>query len=228
MAADYNQIELRLVAHIADVPELKEVYAANEDVHALTAKEVFGHVDRDTRARAKTINFSIIYGISAFGLAARLGIDRSEAARYIELYFSRFPGIRNDMAETIAFAKDQGFVTTLFGRKCHAPLILSKNQGERQFAERAVVNARVQGTAADIIKRAMVQMPGALAEAGLPGTKMLLQVHDELVFEVPEAEVDPAKSVIRAVMANAHRPLVDLSVPLGVEIGHGASWGDAH
>ncbi len=228
MAADYNQIELRLVAHIADVPELKEVYAANEDVHALTAKEVFGHVDRDTRARAKTINFSIIYGISAFGLAARLGIDRSEAARYIELYFSRFPGIRNYMAETIAFAKGQGFVTTLFGRKCHAPLILSKNQGERQFAERAVVNARVQGTAADIIKRAMVQMPGALAEAGLPGTKMLLQVHDELVFEVPEAEVDPAKSVIRAVMANAHRPLVDLSVPLGVEIGHGASWGDAH
>ena len=228
MAADYNQIELRLVAHIADVPELKEVYAANEDVHALTAKEVFGHVDRDTRARAKTINFSIIYGISAFGLAARLGIDRSEAARYIELYFSRFPGIRNYMAETIAFAKDQGFVTTLFGRKCHAPLILSKNQGERQFAERAVVNARVQGTAADIIKRAMVQMPGALAEAGLPGTKMLLQVHDELVFEVPEAEVDPAKLVIRAVMANAHRPLVDLSVPLGVEIGHGASWGDAH
>ena len=228
MAADYNQIELRLVAHIADVPELKEVYAANEDVHALTAKEVFGHVDRDTRARAKTINFSIIYGISAFGLAARLGIDRSEAARYIELYFSRFPGIRNYMAETIAFAKEAGFVTTLFGRKCHAPLILSKNQGERQFAERAVVNARVQGTAADIIKRAMVQMPGALAEAGLPGTKMLLQVHDELVFEVPEAEVDPAKSVIRAVMANAHRPLVDLSVPLGVEIGHGASWGDAH
>jgi DNA polymerase-1 len=161
-------------------------------------------------------------------LAARLGIDRSEAARYIELYFSRFPGIRNYMAETIAFAKDQGFVTTLFGRKCHAPLILSKNQGERQFAERAVVNARVQGTAADIIKRAMVQMPGALAKAGLPGTKMLLQVHDELVFEVPEAEVDPAKSVIRAVMANAHRPLVDLSVPLGVDIGHGASWGDAH
>jgi DNA polymerase-1 len=228
MAADYNQIELRLVAHIADVPELKAVYAAGEDVHALTAREVFGHVDRDTRARAKTINFSIIYGISAFGLAQRLGIDRGEAARYIELYFSRFPGIRNYMAETIAFAKDAGFVTTLFGRKCHAPLISSKNQGERQFAERAVVNARVQGTAADIIKRAMVQMPGALAAAGLTGTKMLLQVHDELVFEVPEAEVEAVQPVIRDVMANAHRPLVDLSVPLGVEIGHGASWGDAH
>ncbi len=228
MAADYNQIELRLVAHIADVPELKAVYAENGDVHALTAREVFGEVNRDTRARAKTINFSIIYGISAFGLAARLGIDRSEAARYIELYFSRFPGIRNYMAETIAFAKDAGFVTTLFGRKCHAPLILSKNQGERQFAERAVVNARVQGTAADIIKRAMVQMPGALAAAGLTGTRMLLQVHDELVFEVPEAEVEAVQPVIRSVMANAHRPLVHLSIPLGVEIGHGASWGDAH
>ena len=228
MAADYNQIELRLVAHIADVPELKAVYAEGGDVHALTAKEVFGEVTRDTRARAKTINFSIIYGISAFGLAQRLGIDRGEAARYIDLYFSRFPGIRNYMAETIAAAKDNGFVTTLFGRKAHVPLIFSKNQGERQFAERAAVNARVQGTAADIIKRAMVQMPGALAAAGLGATKMLLQVHDELVFEVPEAAVEAAMPVIRTVMANAHRPLVELSVPLGVEIGSGISWGDAH
>ncbi len=228
MAADYNQIELRLVAHIADVPELKAVYAEGGDVHALTAKEVFGEVTRDTRARAKTINFSIIYGISAFGLAQRLGIDRGEAARYIDLYFSRFPGIRNYMAHTIAAAKDKGFVTTLFGRKAHVPLIFSKNAGERQFAERAAVNARVQGTAADIIKRAMVQMPGALAAAGLGGVKMLLQVHDELVFEVPEGDVDAATPIIRATMANAHRPLVDLSVPLGVEIGSGVSWGDAH
>jgi DNA polymerase-1 len=228
MAADYNQIELRLVAHIADVPELKAVYAEGGDVHALTAKEVFGEVTRDTRARAKTINFSIIYGISAFGLAQRLGIDRGEAARYIDLYFSRFPGIRNYMAETIAAAKEHGFVTTLFGRKAHVPLIFSKNQGERQFAERAAVNARVQGTAADIIKRAMVQMPRALAAAGLGDARMLLQVHDELVFEVPEGAVDAAKPVIREVMANAHLPLVDLSVPLGVEIGSGVSWGDAH
>jgi DNA polymerase-1 len=228
MAADYNQIELRLVAHIADVPELKAVYSQGGDVHALTAREVFGEVTRDTRARAKTINFSIIYGISAFGLAQRLGIDRGEAARYIELYFSRFPGIRNYMAETIAAAKEQGFVTTLFGRKAHVPLIHSKNQGERQFAERAAVNARVQGTAADIIKRAMVAMPGALAAAGLGSTRMLLQVHDELVFEVPESDVAAATPVIREVMANAHRPLVDLSVPLGVEIGSGVSWGDAH
>ena len=228
MAADYNQIELRLVAHIADVPELKAVYAEGGDVHALTAREVFGEVNRDTRARAKTINFSIIYGISAFGLAQRLGIDRGEAARYIELYFGRFPGIRNCMAETIAAAKEQGFVTTLFGRKAHFPLIGSKNQGERQFSERAAVNARVPGTAADIIKRAMVQMPGALAAAGLAGTRMLLQVHDELVFEVPASDVAAATPVIRDTMANAHRPLVDLSVPLGVEVGSGVSWGDAH
>ena len=228
MAADYNQIELRLVAHIADVPELKRVYAEGGDVHALTAQEVFGEVTRDTRARAKTINFSIIYGISAFGLAQRLSIDRGEAARYIELYFGRFPGIRNYMAETIAAAKEHGFVTTLFGRKCHVPLIHSKNQGERQFAERAAVNARVQGTAADIIKRAMVQMPGALAAAGLGSSRMLLQVHDELVLEVPEADIEAVKSVVRATMANAHRPLIDLSVPLGVEIGAGTSWGDAH
>jgi DNA polymerase-1 len=228
MAADYNQIELRLVAHIADVPELKAVYSAGGDVHALTAQEVFGEVTRDTRARAKTINFSIIYGISAFGLAQRLGIDRGEAARYIELYFSRFPGIRNYMAETIAAAKEHGFVTTLFGRKAHVPLIASKNQGERQFAERAAVNARVQGTAADIIKRAMVAMPGALTAAGLGGTRMLLQVHDELVLEVPEGDVAAVTAVVRETMANAHRPLIELSVPLGVEIGSGPSWGDAH
>ncbi|WP_426166712.1 DNA polymerase I [Sandarakinorhabdus sp. DWP1-3-1] len=228
MAADYNQIELRLVAHIADVPELKQVYSEGGDVHALTAQEVFGEVTRDTRARAKTINFSIIYGISAFGLAQRLGIDRGEAARYIDLYFSRFPGIRNYMAETIMAAKDEGFVTTLFGRKAHVPLIFSKNQGERQFAERAAVNARVQGTAADIIKRAMARMPGALSDAGLHGTRMLLQVHDELVFEVPEGDVQAAMPVIRDTMADAHRPLVHLSVPLGVEIGHGPSWGEAH
>ncbi len=227
MAADYNQIELRLVAHIADVPELKAVYAEGGDVHALTAREVFGEVTRDTRARAKTINFSIIYGISAFGLAQRLGIDRSEAARYIDLYFSRFPGIRNYMAQTITAARDAGFVTTLFGRKCHAPLITSKNQGERQFAERAVVNARIQGTAADIIKRAMVAMPPALAKAGL-GARMLLQVHDELVFEVPEGEETATTDIVRAVMESAHHPLVELSVPLGVEVGTGASWGDAH
>jgi DNA polymerase I len=132
------------------------------------------------------------------------------------------------MAETIAAAKEHGFVTTLFGRKCHVPLIFSKNQGERQFAERAAVNARVQGTAADIIKRAMAQMPGALASGGLATTRMLLQVHDELVLEVPDADVAAAMKIVRTVMADAHRPLIELSVPLGVEIGTGTSWGDAH
>ena len=228
LAADYNQIELRLVAHMADVAELKAVYAQGGDVHALTAQEVFGEVTRDTRARAKTINFSIIYGISAFGLAQRLGIERGEAGRYIELYFSRFPGIRNYMAETILHARERGFVSTLFGRKAHVPMIASKNQSERQAGERVAVNAPVQGTAADIIKRAMVRMPGALAAAGLTGTRMLLQVHDELVFETPQAEADAATAVIRDVMANAHRPAVELSVPLGVEVGRGRSWGDAH
>ncbi len=228
LAADYNQIELRLVAHIADVPELKAVYSDGGDVHALTAQEVFGEVTRDTRARAKTINFSIIYGISAFGLAQRLGIERSEAARYIDLYFSRFPGIRNYMAETIAAAKEQGFVSTLHGRKIHVPMIYSKQMNERQNAERQAVNARVQGTAADIVKRAMARMNPALAAAGLTRTRMLLQVHDELVFEVAEAEVAAASEVIRTVMAGATGPSVALSVPLGVEVGTGRSWGDAH
>jgi DNA polymerase-1 len=209
------------------VPELKQVYAEGGDVHNLTAQEVFGEVTRDTRNRAKTINFSIIYGISAFGLAQRLGIDRGEAARYIDLYFSRFPGIRNYMAETISFARENGFVTTLFGRKANVPMIASKVTGERQNAERQAVNAPIQGTSADLIKRAMNRMDAALADAGL-AARMLLQVHDELVFEVPDEEVERATAVIRATMAHAHRPAVDLSIPLGVEIGTGVSWGDAH
>ncbi len=228
LAADYNQIELRLVAHIADVPELKAVYSDGGDVHALTAQEVFGEVTRDTRARAKTINFSIIYGISAFGLAQRLGIERGEAARYIDLYFSRFPGIRNYMAETIAAAKEHGFVETLHGRKVHVPAIFSKQMNERQNAERQAVNARVQGTAADIVKRAMARMNPALAAAGLSATRMLLQVHDELVFEAPAAQIAAASDVIRGVMSSATGPSVTLSVPLGVEVGTGRSWGDAH
>jgi len=228
LAADYNQIELRLAAHIADVPELKAVYAEGGDVHNLTAQEVFGGTDRDSRNKAKTINFAIIYGISAFGLAQRLGIDRGEAGRYIETYFDRFPGIRRYMAETIMQCRETGFVTTLFGRKTHLPMIHSKQQGERQNAERAAVNARIQGSSADIIKRAMIRLPGALAAAGLMQTRMLLQVHDELVFEVAESEVDAASAVIRSVMAVAAAPAVTLSVPLGVEIGTGRSWGDAH
>ena len=231
MAADYNQIELRLMAHIADVPELKAAYAREDDIHTLTAREVFGAgdvVDRELRARAKTVNFSIIYGISAFGLAQRLGIGRDEAGDYINRYFERFPGIRDYMGRTINEVREREYVETLFGRKIHIPSIRSKVMSERQGAERQAINAPVQGTAADIIKRAMARMPGALAAAGLVHTRMLLSVHDELVFEVADAEVARATGVIRDTMAGAAAPVVALSVPLGVEVGTGANWGAAH
>ena len=232
IAADYNQIELRLMAHMADEPALQQVYAEGGDVHSLTAQEVFGvsaaEMTREHRARAKTINFSIIYGISAFGLGGRLGIARDEAGDYIARYFARFPGIRAYMAERAREARERGYVETLFGRRCHLPQITSKNQAERAFAERAAVNAPVQGTAADIIKRAMIRMPGALAAAGLASTRMLLQVHDELVFEAHADEADAASTVIAATMAGAAQPWLDLKVPLGVEVGRGASWGAAH
>ena len=232
IAADYNQIELRLMAHMADEPALQQVYAEGGDVHSLTAQEVFGvsaaEMTREHRARAKTINFSIIYGISAFGLGGRLGIPRDEAGDYINRYFARFPGIRAYMAERGRDAREKGYVETLFGRKCHLPQITSKNQAERAFAERAAVNAPVQGTAADIIKRAMIRMPVALAEAGLRGTRMLLQVHDELVFEAADGEAEAAGEVIAATMAGAAGPWLELKVPLGVEVGTGASWGAAH
>ena len=233
LSADYNQIELRLMAHIADVPELKEAYASGQDIHALTARQVFGlaadaPVDRDLRGRAKTINFSIIYGISAFGLAQRLGISRPEAADFIERYLDRYHGIRRYMAETVAKVREDAFVTTLYGRRIHVPGIRSKVQSERAGAERAAINAPVQGTAADIIKRAMIRMEAALRDAGLTGTRMLLQVHDELVFEVPESEVEAASGIIRTVMESAAGPALELSVPLGVEVGTGANWGAAH
>jgi DNA polymerase I len=233
LSADYNQIELRLMAHIADVPELQEAYATGQDIHALTARQIFGlapddSVDRDLRGRAKTINFSIIYGISAFGLAQRLGIPRPEAADFIERYLDRYPGIRRYMAETITRVREDAFVTTLYGRRIHVPMIRSKVQSERAGAERAAINAPVQGTAADIIKRAMIRMDNALANAGLTGTRMLLQVHDELVFEVSEAEAARATEVIRTVMESAAGPALELSIPLGVEIGTGPNWGAAH
>jgi DNA polymerase-1 len=233
LAADYNQIELRLLAHVADVPELKEAYAKNEDIHALTARQIFGlgphePVSREQRGQAKTVNFSIIYGVSAFGLAQRLGISRTDAQRFIDLYFERFHGIRAYMAETVETVRRDAFVTTLFGRRVHVPGIRSKNQSERQGAERAAINAPIQGTAADIIKRAMVRMPSALAAAGLRSTRMLLQVHDELVFEAAEAEAEAAIPVIIQVMEGAAAPALDLTVPLGVEVGVGTNWGAAH
>lgn len=228
LAADYSQIELRLAAHMADVPTLKEAFAAGEDIHARTALEMFGHVDRDTRGRAKTINFAILYGISRWGLGTRLGVPADEAQAMIDRYFERFPGIQRYIVHTLETVRERGYSETLFGRKTWFPRINSKNQAERQGSERAAINAPIQGTSADIIKRAMARMPSALAEAGLPDVKMLLQVHDELVFELPEGDVAAATPVIQRTMAEAAAPAVVLDVPLGVEVGFGASWGAAH
>ncbi len=228
LSADYSQVELRLAAHMADVPALKEAFEKGEDIHSLTAMELFGEVNPDTRGKAKTINFSLLYGISRWGLAGRLGIKSDEAQDMIDRYFERFPGINQYISRTLQSARETGFTQTLFGRKTHFTRITSANQTERQGSERAAINAPIQGTSADIIKRAMVRMLPALAEAGLPNVRMLLQVHDELVFELPEGDVAAATPVIRRVMEEAAAPLVQLDVPLGVEIGTGPNWGAAH
>lgn len=228
LAADYSQIELRLAAHMADVPALREAFARGDDIHSITAVQLFGEVNRDTRARAKTINFAILYGISRWGLAGRLDVTPDEAQAMIDTYFRRFPGINHYIATTIEQVRERGFTETLFGRKTHFPRIKSKVQHERQGAERAAINAPIQGTSADIIKRAMARMGPALIGAGLPDVRMLLQVHDELVFELPEGDVERARPVIEHVMATAAEPAVTLTVPLGVEIGTGKSWGAAH
>jgi DNA polymerase-1 len=228
LAADYSQIELRLAAHMADVPQLRAAFAEGADIHSLTAQELFGKVDRDTRASAKTINFAILYGISRWGLAGRLSITADEAQAMIDRYFERFPGIRDYIHSTLERVRETGFTTTLFGRKTHFPMIKSRVQHERQGAERAAVNAPIQGTSADIIKRAMVRMCPALEREGLGAVRMLMQVHDELVFEVPKEKVEQAGAVIRRVMERAAEPAVTLSVPLGVDIGTGPNWGAAH
>jgi DNA polymerase-1 len=228
VSADYSQIELRLLAHVAGIDALKEAFRQGHDIHAMTASQVFGvpmkGMDANVRRRAKAINFGIIYGISAFGLARQLSIPREEAARYIDAYFERYPGIRDYMERTKADARRRGFVTTLFGRKCHVRGINDKNQALRGFAERAAINAPIQGGAADIIKRAMTRLPAALAKAGLKA-RMLLQVHDELVFEVPVAEVDATAEVAKKIMENAAH--LD-GVPLVVDVGRGANWDEAH
>ena len=228
LAADYSQIELRLAAHMADVPTLKEAFAQGEDIHARTAKEMFGEVNRDTRAQAKTINFAILYGISRWGLAGRLEVEPDEAQAMIDTYFQRFPGIQRYIHETLETVRERGYSETLFGRKTWFPRINSKNIAERQGSERAAINAPIQGTSADIIKRAMVRMMPALEDAGLGHVRMLLQVHDELVFELPEGDVAAASPIIERVMAEAAGPAVKLDVPLGIEIGTGISWDAAH
>src|SRR5215468_1769148 len=231
ISADYSQIELRLLAEIAGIEALKKAFREGLDIHAMTASEMFGvpvkGMPGEIRRRAKAINFGIIYGISAFGLANQLGIEREEAGAYIKKYFERFPGIRDYMEETKAFAKKNGYVLTLFGRKCHYPEIAHSNASIRAFNERAAINARLQGTAADIIRRAMVRMEAALAKAKL-SAQMLLQVHDELVFEVPDAEVERTLPVVERVMAHAPMPALSLSVPLAVEARAAHNWDEAH
>ncbi|MCP9221528.1 DNA polymerase I [Erythrobacter sp. LQ02-29] len=228
LAADYSQIELRLAAHMANVDALKEAFAQGEDIHNRTAREMYGEVMRDTRAQAKTINFAILYGISRWGLAGRLGVEPDEAQAMIDRYFERFPGIQRYIVQTLETVRERGYSETLFGRKTWFPRIGSKNQAERQGSERAAINAPIQGTSADIIKRAMVRMGPALSDAGLKEVRMLLQVHDELVFELPEADIAAASPIIERVMAEAALPSVELSVPLGIEIGTGSSWDAAH
>jgi DNA polymerase-1 len=228
IAADYSQIELRLAAHMADVPELKEAFAQGQDIHSATAIELFGESNRDTRGKAKTVNFSILYGISRWGLAGRLEITPDEAQALIARYFERFPGISDYITDTLERARATGYTETLFGRKTWFPRIKAANQNERAGSERAAINAPIQGTSADLIKRAMARMPAALADAGLSDVKMLLQVHDELVFEAPTDKAEAAGAVIRTVMMGAAEPALTLSVPLEVEIGIGKSWGEAH
>jgi DNA polymerase-1 len=230
ISADYSQIELRLLAHVADIHALKDAFKEGADIHALTASEMFGvplaEMDAATRRSAKAINFGIIYGISPFGLARQLSIPQEDARRYINTYFERYPGIKDYMEETKTFAREHGYVTTIFGRRVHTPGIKAKGP-HKAFAERAAINAPLQGAAADIIKRAMVRVPAALAEKKL-AARMLLQVHDELIFEVPSGEAEATAKLVVDVMEGAPFPAANLSVPLEVETGIGDSWAEVH
>ncbi len=230
VSLDYSQIELRLLSEIADIAELRQAFQEGQDIHALTASEMFNvpieGMDPMVRRQAKAINFGVIYGISAFGLARNLRIPRDEAKAFIDRYFERFPGIRKYMDETVEFAKKNGYVQTLFGRKIFTPSINEKGAAAG-FAWRAAINAPIQGSAADIIRRAMIRVPKALEEARLEA-KMLLQVHDELVFEVRDSEIDTTIGLVRQVMENAAEPAQKLRVPLEVDAGVGQNWAEAH
>ena len=231
VSADYSQIELRLLAHIADIGSLRQAFADGQDIHAMTASEMFGvpleDMTAETRRRAKAINFGIIYGISAFGLANQLGISRGEASDYIKAYFEKFPGIKDYMDAVKQEAHAQGYVSTLFGRRIYLREIDSKIPARRAFAERAAINAPIQGSAADIIRRAMIAMPPVLKKKS-PKSRMLLQVHDELIFEAPESETDKLMQNVREVMQNACTPRLSLSVPLVVEAQAAKNWDEAH
>jgi DNA polymerase-1 len=232
ISADYSQIELRILAHVAEIPQLRRAFADGLDIHAMTASEMFGVPVKDmppeVRRRAKAINFGIIYGISAFGLAAQLGIPKQEAGEYIATYFKRFPGIRDYMEATKRQAHDRGFVETIFGRRIHFPEINTRNPSTRGFLERAAINAPIQGSAADILRRAMIRMPAALQTAGLNSTRMLLQVHDELVFEAKQADVPGALAAVTRVMEQAAEPAVRLAIPVHVDAKAADNWEAAH
>ena len=226
-AADYSQIELRIMAHLSADENLLSAFANGEDIHSSTAAEVFGvtlkNVTSDQRRSAKAINFGLIYGMSAFGLGRQLGIPRKEAQSYIDRYFTRYPGVRKYMDNTREKARDQGYVETLFGRRLYLPEIRARNPQRRQYAERTAINAPMQGTAADIIKKAMIEVDRWIVESGFP-LKMVMQVHDELVFEIQSDTVDSTLETIRKLMTNA----VKLDVPLLVDIGIGENWDQAH
>jgi DNA polymerase-1 len=228
LSLDYSQIELRILAHMADIAALRQAFHDGLDIHAMTASEMFGvpieGMPSHIRRQAKAINFGVIYGISAFGLANNLRIPREDAKRFIDTYFERFPGIREYMDRTIAFGKEHGHVETLFGRRIHTPEINARGPHAAP-AQRQAINAPIQGSAADIIRRAMIRVPDAIR--GLPA-RMLLQVHDELLFEVAGDAVEETAARVRAVMAEAALPAVDLTVPLVVDAGSGATWAAAH
>ncbi len=231
LSVDYSQIELRLLAEIADIALLKDAFRGGVDIHALTASQVFNvpleMLDKETRRKAKAINFGIIYGISAFGLSKYLGCAPGEAQDYIRAYFERYPGVRVYMDACRTFARTHGFVKTLFGRKCHVPGINEKNPAKRGFAERQAINAPIQGSAADIIRRAMVRLAPALAENDLDA-QLLLQVHDELVIETNASQANAVCEIARNVMEKATLPAIQLKVPLVVDARAGKNWDEAH
>jgi DNA polymerase-1 len=231
VSLDYSQIELRIVAHMAGIEPLRAAFRDGQDIHAMTASQVFGvpveGMDPMIRRQAKAINFGIIYGISAFGLARQLGITNGEAKAYIDAYFEKYPGIADYMEAKKSHCRKHGSVDTLYGRRIHMPTIADKNPMRRNFAERQAINAPIQGTAADIIKRAMIRMPKALSDAKLDAV-MMLQVHDELLFDVPEDQVEKTVKVVREIMEAAAGPALELTVPLVVDAGIADNWAEAH
>ena len=233
ISADYNQIEMRILADLADVKELKKAFNNGEDIHSLTASQVFNinlkKVDKESRRKAKAINFGIIYGISQYGLAKQISVSNQEAAEFLTAYFKKFPEIKEYMRSTINFCRKKGYVNNIFGRRCHVPGINDKNYNVRNFQERAAINAPIQGSAADIMRLAMIRLYNKFGELSDIKTKMLLQIHDELVFETPKDEVSKVTSIIKAEMSNvSSSDFHSFSIPLTVDINSGENWGVTH